>query len=596
MLDRPLRLVDALGARRDRAARVAPRTIVRSVVPAVVRRRADARAPLGGAAACRSTRAARVVGWIVRGRHDLGVGRAGHRADHRVSVPAGRARRRHRQPRAHASDRGRRVAARARRARARSGWRAAGPHRDRRCGRCRRGVDRGAGALARVTPVGTIAVATAGAMAVLVALSLLALTRARRRTAGARCGSTRWRGSRCALAWTARGHRRQPAPCASRSSTSARATPRSSSSPTAGSGSSTPAATPARATSRAAAAPGGAVSRALAGSGHTAIDLAILSHPHPDHYLGFAALDVPIARAVGRRGDARRLRDEPRRSSGCRCRVRRGRARPAARASFTRRSGSARRRAGVELVGARAAVSREPTGAPRSRSIDPVRTVNDNSLVVELRYRGRRYLFAGDVEAEGEDALVAAGLGAAEGRGSMSSRSRTTAARPRRRPAFVAATRPALARDLVRASRTRSDFRPGGGRAVARRRGGGRAHRPRRRDHRDVDARAGSASTVSRARHRDSRRGLWFNHGVVTPARDREAMEQAVVRGSEQLKQGRLDEAQAAFRAALARDRDNPRMLALLGLDALPRQPVRPGARRSTRSSSSARRPMRRTG
>ena len=39
-----------------------------------------------------------------------------------------------------------------------------------------------------------------------------------------------------------------------------------------------------------------------------------------------------------------------------------------------------------------------------------MRTVNDNSLVVALRYRGRAILFAGDLEAEGEDALVAAGL------------------------------------------------------------------------------------------------------------------------------------------------------------------------------------------
>lgn len=53
---------------------------------------------------------------------------------------------------------------------------------------------------------------------------------------------------------------------------------------------------------------------------------------------------------------------------------------------------------------------------------------------------------------------------------------------------------------------------------------------------------------------------------VATPAADREAIEQAVVRGSEALKQGKLDDAQQAFRAALLIDEDNPRVLALLGL------------------------------
>lgn len=59
---------------------------------------------------------------------------------------------------------------------------------------------------------------------------------------------------------------------------------------------------------------------------------------------------------------------------------------------------------------------------------------------------------------------------------------------------------------------------------------------------------------------------MWFNDPVVTPARDREAIELAVAAGSEQLKLGRLDLAQAAFREALAGDPDNPRILALLGL------------------------------
>jgi hypothetical protein len=53
---------------------------------------------------------------------------------------------------------------------------------------------------------------------------------------------------------------------------------------------------------------------------------------------------------------------------------------------------------------------------------------------------------------------------------------------------------------------------------------------------------------------------------VATPAADREAIEQAVVRGSDLLKQGKLEDAQKAFRAALLLEADNPRVLALLGL------------------------------
>jgi hypothetical protein len=53
---------------------------------------------------------------------------------------------------------------------------------------------------------------------------------------------------------------------------------------------------------------------------------------------------------------------------------------------------------------------------------------------------------------------------------------------------------------------------------------------------------------------------------VATPAAVRDEIERAVVRGSEALKQGKLDEAQQAFRAALGLDAGNPRVLALLGL------------------------------
>src|SRR2546423_15553173 len=77
---------------------------------------------------------------------------------------------------------------------------------------------------------------------------------------------------------------------------------------------------------------------------------------------------------------------------------------------------------------------------------------------------------------------------------------------------------------------------------------------------------ARSPSSVSRAARRD-RAGNFDENSqlVVTPARDRD-VEQAVARGSELLKQGKLDDAQKVFRAALALDSGNARVLALLGL------------------------------
>jgi hypothetical protein len=53
---------------------------------------------------------------------------------------------------------------------------------------------------------------------------------------------------------------------------------------------------------------------------------------------------------------------------------------------------------------------------------------------------------------------------------------------------------------------------------------------------------------------------------VVTSTREREALDQAIVRGSEALKQGRLDDSQRLFHQALELDPDNTKVLALLGL------------------------------
>jgi competence protein ComEC len=151
-----------------------------------------------------------------------------------------------------------------------------------------------------------------------------------------------------------------------------------------------------------ASAPGKTIERTLAVYGRETIDLAIISHPHPDHYLGLAALRVPVrelwfsdataggsplpsfmdvARALAARGT--RLASPPL---------------------------GTWRQAGVELSVWAPRVA-PVAGAHDEAAPDPVRSVNDNSLVVTIRYAGRMFLFAGDLEAEGEALLVEAGIG-----------------------------------------------------------------------------------------------------------------------------------------------------------------------------------------
>jgi competence protein ComEC len=160
------------------------------------------------------------------------------------------------------------------------------------------------------------------------------------------------------------------------------------------------------------------IDRTLAVYGKHRVQLAIVSHPHPDHYASLGSLAVPIDELWSAGGATSPSFD-----------------------AIARRAtrhvhpplGLAREQAGVQLI----------VWAPRYEdraAIDPVRTVNDNSLVVELRYRGRSILFSGDLEAEGEEALVAAGLRPVDivkvpHHGSPTSST----------PAFVAATHPALA-------------------------------------------------------------------------------------------------------------------------------------------------------
>lgn len=292
-------------------------------------------------------------------------------------------------------------------------------------------VDRVAELLARVMPVGMIAVAGAITLAVLVALSLVLASRAHR----TRRDALGW--AALCIAWALA--RTPPPPGALRVTFL-----------DVGQGDAALVELPDGAvwlidagghpnarSLAAASAPAEAIGRALTAAGHDRIDLAVLSHPHPDHYLGLAAITVPIGELWSAA--------EPAQPAAYR-----GGNLPsfAAIASVLAARGTrlvhpplglARSQAGVELV----------VWAPRYQAIadgpvigaaDPVRSVNDNSLVIAIHYRGRVLLFTGDLEAEGEDLLVGAGAIAADvvkvpHHGSPTSSSR----------GLVEATRPSIA-------------------------------------------------------------------------------------------------------------------------------------------------------
>jgi competence protein ComEC len=137
------------------------------------------------------------------------------------------------------------------------------------------------------------------------------------------------------------------------------------------------------------------------------IDLAILSHAHPDHYRGLGA----IARSVhieelwlARRHAGAPLGGE----------LERLLAELTARGTVVRSppAGAVVRRGGASLTVL--APGPSPDDEDGRAALDPVRSENDNSLVVRVDYAGRRLLFTGDLEEEGEEDLVreqgAAGL------------------------------------------------------------------------------------------------------------------------------------------------------------------------------------------
>lgn len=278
-------------------------------------------------------------------------------------------------------------------------------------------ADRGAGLLAEVTPIGHVVIASAAAMAVGVALSLALAAVTGRRGAG----STALRAGlwlALCLVWSLG---RSPPPRGALRVTFLDV----------GQGDAAlielpdgavwlidAGGNPGARDLAQAAAPGRAIDRVLAAYDHTRIALAIVSHPHPDHYLGLAAIEAPIDELWSAEDTGAPPRDR----------------RPAAAAIHGAMPGFAaiaaglaargtrwthpplgvtRQQAGVELA-VWAPRYQPAAGAPVACAADPVRTVNDNSLVIALRYRGRTLVFTGDVEAEGEDAAVAAGLGAAD--------------------------------------------------------------------------------------------------------------------------------------------------------------------------------------
>ncbi len=136
------------------------------------------------------------------------------------------------------------------------------------------------------------------------------------------------------------------------------------------------------------------------------IDLAIISHPHPDHFVGL--------QAVSRRMPIKEIwtAHSPRANPGS---YEQWLALLAARGSLVRTPplGKARSVAGAQLhvLWPRyTEPDRNKLQAPLASS-DPILTVNDNSLVVRLDFAGRRILFAGDIEEEAEELLVSQHLG-----------------------------------------------------------------------------------------------------------------------------------------------------------------------------------------
>ncbi|HTJ43401.1 MAG TPA: DNA internalization-related competence protein ComEC/Rec2 [Kofleriaceae bacterium] len=142
--------------------------------------------------------------------------------------------------------------------------------------------------------------------------------------------------------------------------------------------------------------------RYLAARGIDHIDVAIISHPHPDHYSGLYALAGRVP--IGELWSA--SEDEPLVPAPFSFAA----AERALEAYGTRvvhpPLGLARSARGAALV-VLAPITDLGDGPSPIATADPVRSVNDDSLVVAIEYAGRRIVLTGDLEAEGEAELVA---------------------------------------------------------------------------------------------------------------------------------------------------------------------------------------------
>ena len=130
------------------------------------------------------------------------------------------------------------------------------------------------------------------------------------------------------------------------------------------------------------------------------IDLAIVSHPHPDHYVGLQAVarHLPIrelwsVHEVSERPGPYETWLAKLKTSGTRV--------------LAPPVGTAKRIGGTSLEVLWPLYSpKPPERVSRVARGDPILTVNDNSLVVRVSAAGRHVLFAGDIEEEAEELMV----------------------------------------------------------------------------------------------------------------------------------------------------------------------------------------------
>jgi competence protein ComEC len=150
---------------------------------------------------------------------------------------------------------------------------------------------------------------------------------------------------------------------------------------------------------RAAARPGEEVARFLRARRIDRIDVAVISHPHPDHYLGLLALAPRVDI-----GELWIAAEPPDPDAG----FARVAAWLAGRGVRIVHPALGAHRRGDVTMRVLAPVYDPGDGALPHAAADPVRTVNDNSLVLAVERAGRRIVFLGDLEEEGEAVLAAA--------------------------------------------------------------------------------------------------------------------------------------------------------------------------------------------